>query len=171
MKAIYLFVTLFISVTSTTTEKGVAPVRFQIKNAGIMVEGTISDWEYEIQWNGKKLSECRLSGKANPATIDTGIKLRDKHLQGRQYFHIEKFPTIALQSKKIASKGKGKYVGVFDLQIKDVIREIEISFTVTSKSNQLIFSGEFIINRLDYQIGEKSMVLSDDVTIFIELVK
>lgn len=171
MKAIYLFTALFISLVSVNPEKGIEPIRFQIKNAGITVDGTISDWEYDIVWDAKKSANCKINGRANPASIDTGIKLRDKHLQGRQYFHTEKFPSITLQSKKILSKGKGNYAGTFDLQIRDVIKEIEIPFTVTPKNDKLIFSGEFSINRLDYHIGEKSIVLSDDVTIFIELVK
>lgn len=171
MKAIYLFTALFISLFSVNTEKGIEPIRFQIKNAGITVAGTISDWEFDIVWDAKKSANCKITGRANPASIDTGIKLRDKHLQGRQYFHAEKFPSITLQSKKILSKGKGKYSGIFDLQIRGVIKEIEIPFTVISKNDKLMFSGEFIINRLDYHIGEKSMVLSNDVTIFIELVK
>jgi polyisoprenoid-binding protein YceI len=170
MKAIYLFISIFISVFSTPTEKGKEPVQFQIKNAGITVDGTISDWEYAIVWDIKKLANCKISGRANPVSIDTGIKLRDKHLLGRQYFHVEKFPAITLQSKRILSKGKGRYIGVFDLQIRDVRKEIELPFTVTSKNNQLIFTGEFIINRLDYQLGEPSMVLNNEVTIFIELV-
>ena len=168
MKTIYLFITLFIFVFSTTTEKGIEPVRFQIKNAGITVDGTISDWEYDIVWDAKKLANCKISGRANPSSIDTGIKLRDKHLLGRQYFHIDQYPAITLTSKKITAKSKGSYVGVFDLQIRDVKKEIEIPFMVSKSNNQQQFKGEFIINRLDFGIGESSLVLSDEVKVMIE---
>jgi polyisoprenoid-binding protein YceI len=169
MKSIYLFISLFIFVFSTTTEKGIEPVRFQIKNAGITVDGTISDWEYEIVWDAKKLANCKISGRANPASIDTGIKLRDKHLQGRQYFLVEKFPVISLQSKKIVAKGKGNYIGIFELQIREVKKEIEIPFTVITSSHKQYFKAEFSINRLDFNIGETSLVLGDEVRIIIEI--
>ncbi len=167
MQAIYLLITLFISVVSTTTEEGIEPVRFQIKNAGITVDGTISDWEYEIVWDAKKLSSCKISGHANPRSIDTGIKLRDNHLMGRQYFNVEKFPVITLQSKKFISHGKGKYTGTFELQIKDVIKEIDIPCTVSRSNNQQQFKAEFIINRLDFKLGESSIVLSDEVKVVL----
>jgi polyisoprenoid-binding protein YceI len=170
MKTIYLFISLFIFVFSTTTEKGIEPIRFQIKNAGITVDGTISDWEYEIVWDAKKLANCKISGRANPASIDTGIKLRDKHLQGRQYFHIDQYPDITLTSKKITTKSKGSYVGVFDLQIRDVIKEIEIPFTVITSSHKQYFKAEFSINRLDFNIGESSLVLGDEVRVVIDLI-
>ncbi len=168
MKPIYLFITLFTSVFSTTIEKGVEPIRFQIKNAGITVNGTISDWEYEFVWDAKKLANCSISGRANPIAIDTGIKLRDKHLQGRQYFHAEKFPVISLQSKKIISTKKGNYKGIFELQIRDVKKEIEIPFSVTTSSHKQYFKAEFNINRLDFYLGESSLVLGDEVKVFIE---
>ena len=152
-------------------EKGVEPVRFQIKNAGITVEGTISDWEYDIQWDAKKLANCKIEGTANPASINTGIKLRDKHLLGRQYFHIDQFPVISLQSKSINAKGKNNYVGVFDLQIRDVKKEIEIPFMAIPSGKHQTFRAEFSINRLDYGLGEKSLVLSDDVKIIIEIIR
>jgi len=156
---------------NTNVENGVDPIRFQIKNAGITVDGSISDWEYEINWDAKKLANCKIEGTANPASIYTGIKLRDKHLLGRQYFHTDQFPLINLQSKKISANGKNNYIGVFDLQIRDVKKEIEIPFTVITSGKQQTYKAEFMINRLDYELGEKSLVLSDDVKIFIEIVR
>jgi len=170
MKVISLLLILIIPF-DFNFEKGTEPVSFQIKNAGITVDGTISDWEYDIVWDVKKIANCKISGRANPSSIDTGIKLRDKHLLGRQYFHIDQYPAITLTSKKITAKSKGSYVGVFDLQIRDAIKEIEIPFTVSTSNNQQQFKGEFIINRLDFGIGESSLVLSDEVKVMIELVK
>ncbi|HMP98509.1 MAG TPA: YceI family protein [Cyclobacteriaceae bacterium] len=171
MKAVCSFILFSISIFSTSIEKGVEPIRFQIKNAGITVDGTISDWEYDIVWDAKKLANCKISGRANPASIDTGIKLRDKHLQGRQYFHVEKFSFISLQSKIIVAKGKGNYTGTFDLQIRDVIKEIEIPFTIVTSSHKQYFKAEFNINRLDFNIGESSLVLGDEVRVEISLEK
>jgi len=156
---------------NANVEKGEEPIRFQLKNAGITVHGTISDWEYEIYWDAKKLANCKVTGTANPATINTGIKLRDKHLLGRQYFHTDQFPLISLQSKKIRAKGKNSYVGVFDLQIRGVKKEIEVPFTVVVVGQLQVFKAEFSLNRLDFGVGESSLVLSDEVKVMIELKK
>lgn len=150
------------------SHKPVNPIQFQIKNAGITVDGTIADWEVELNFDAKKLPQSSIRGTANPTTIDTGIKLRDMHLLGRQYFHTEKYPKISLQSKSFKSIGKNGYVGIFELQIRDVKREIEIPFSVTTNEKQRKFKGEFTIDRMDFGLGENSLVLSDEVRVLME---
>jgi polyisoprenoid-binding protein YceI len=161
----FLLVPLLLSAQSFKPEN---PIQFKIKNAGITVDGLISDWEVEVNFDPKKLAQSSIRGKANPESIQTGIKLRDKHLHGREYFHIQKFPFISLESKSFQSKGKNAFVGIFELQIRDVKREIEIPFTLTQTGKQHKFKGEFVIDRLDFGLGEKSLVLSDEVRVVVE---
>lgn len=155
-------------ILSAQTVKPSQPIRFQIKNAGLTVDGTLSEWEIEMDFDAKRLDKSSIKGSANPGSIDTGIKLRDKHLQGRQYFYTEKFPLLSLQSQSLSSKGKGAFVGVFDLRIRDVVKQVEIPFTVSESGKQKRFKGSFTIDRLEYGIGEKSLVLADEVLITIE---
>lgn len=169
MSIMLLFVVLFFpTFLSAQTFKPENSIQFKIKNAGITVDGTISDWEVMVDFDPKKLAQSSIRGKANPESIQTGIKLRDKHLHGREYFHIQKFPFISLESKTFQSKGKNAFFGIFELQIRDVIREVEIPFTLTQTGKQRKFKGEFVIDRLDFGLGEKSLVLSDEVRVVIE---
>ncbi|MCC5938940.1 MAG: YceI family protein [Lunatimonas sp.] len=144
------------------------PIRFQIKNAGITVEGTFSDWAVEVDFDPKKLKHSSIRGTANPTSIDTGIKLRDKHLLGRQYFNTGSFPEIRLESKAFRATGKNAFIGVFDLTIRDISRELEIPFTVIQAGSKRRFAGEFVIDRLDFGLGEKSLVLSDEVIVKVD---
>lgn len=161
----FLIVPFLLSAQSFKPEN---PIQFKIKNAGITVDGLISDWEVMVDFDPKKLTQSSIRGKANPESIQTGIKLRDKHLHGREYFHIEKFSFISLESKSFRSKGKNAFIGIFELQIRDVKREIEIPFTLSQTGKQQMFKGEFTIDRLDYGLGEKSLVLSDEVRVVVE---
>ncbi|WP_373494867.1 YceI family protein [Aquiflexum sp.] len=153
---------------SAQTFKPENPIQFKIKNAGITVDGTISDWEVAVEFDPKKLTQSSILGSANPAGIQTGIKLRDKHLQGREYFYIQKFPLISLKSKSFRSNGKNSFIGIFELQIRDVMKEVEIPFTLAQTGKNRKFKGEFVIDRLDYGLGEKSLVLSDEVRVVVE---
>jgi polyisoprenoid-binding protein YceI len=161
----FLLVPLLLSAQSIKPEN---PIQFKIKNAGITVDGTISDWEVVVDFDPKKLGQSSIRGTANPASIQTGIKLRDKHLQGREYFHIQKYPEVKLQSKSFKTSGKNAFIGIFELQIRDVKKEVEIPFTVIQTGKQRKFKGEFVIDRLDFGLGEKSLVLSDEVRVYIE---
>ena len=167
IKAFLIFL-LFPFSLSAQTYKPENPIQFKIKNAGITVDGTISDWELEVNFDAKKLTQSSIKGTANPASIDTGIKLRDKHMQGRQYFYTEKFPLIHLTSKSFTAKGKNAFTGIFELQIRHIMKEVEIPFTLTHTGKKRKFKGEFVIDRLDLGLGEKSLVLSDEVRVVVE---
>jgi polyisoprenoid-binding protein YceI len=104
------------------------------------------------------------------ASINTGIKKRDKDLQMRKYFDVEKYPRIKMISKRIKHIEKNKYKGTFDLTIKGVTKQVEIPFTYTGKNNEGMFLTEFRLNRRDYGVGSNSLILSDEATVFIEVV-
>lgn len=164
-----LLVVLFVSFSLLAqTIKPENTIQFKIKNAGIIVDGTISDWMVEVDFDPKKLGASSIRGTANPISIETGIKLRDRHLQGREYFDVKKYPEIRLQSKSFKANGKNTFIGIFELQIRDVKKEIEIPFFVANSEKQRKFKGEFVIDRLDFGLGEKSLVLSDEVRVYLE---
>jgi polyisoprenoid-binding protein YceI len=138
-------------------------IQFSIKNAGIAVVGSLSDWEVEVNFDPKKLDKSTIKGVAFPKSIETGISLRDRHLQGRQYFNSEKYPQITLSSTSFQAKGKGAFVGIFEVQIKETRKSMEVHFTVSGTGQNRRYSGEFTLNRLDFGIGEKSLILSEEV--------
>ena len=144
-------------------------ITFKIKNAGITVDGSFSDLQAEIKFNPKDLDKSILKASVGVASINTGIKKRDKDLQMRKYFHVEKYPRIKMTSKKIKHVEKDKYKGTFDLTIKGVTKQLEIPFTYASKDHEGKFSAEFKVNRRDFGVGTNSLILSDEATVFIEV--
>lgn len=145
-------------------------ITFKIKNAGITVDGSFSDLKADIKFDPKNLEKSVLNASVGVATIDTEIKKRDKDLQMKKYFYVEKYPRINMTSKKIKHVEKDKYKGTFDLTIKGVTKQIEIPFTYTGKDNEGKFSAEFKVNRRDFGVGSNSLILSDEATVFIEVI-
>jgi polyisoprenoid-binding protein YceI len=146
-------------------------VKFQIKNAGITVDGQFKEASFDVRFDPKNLKDSFLRGKVRSSSIDTGISLRDRHLQGRQYFKSDFYPEISLESKRIQSKGKNEFEGVFELKIKDVRKEMLIPFSAVKKGNGHFFKANFTLDRLEFGIGEKSLVLGDEVVVWIEFQK
>ena len=145
-----------------------APVNFIIKNAGVKVNGLIEGLEGFIILNSQNESLSKIEGTLDPNTIKTGITLRDNHLKKTDYFNVKEFPKIRMTSTSITKNSKGKYIGNFDLVIKDIKKNIEIPFSVSSKNNVHSLRGEFSINRLDFNLGENSIILSDNVLVKID---
>jgi polyisoprenoid-binding protein YceI len=142
-------------------------VEFKIKNMGFTVNGTMGVNSIELKQPSADATTWSIEGSAEPATISTGINLRDKHLKKADYFDAGNYPAIRLQSTAIASKGKNTYEGKFNLTIKTITKVIIIPFTIIKNNQSINLEGEFNINRLDYKLGEESSILADDVKIKI----
>jgi polyisoprenoid-binding protein YceI len=143
-------------------------VKFAIKNAGIKVDGSFSELDALIIFDEK---ETNNSFKATVAanTINTGIDARDNHLKKESYFNVEKYPFITIESSKITALGKGKYLANCTVKIKGITKQISLPFTYSFVNNIALIKGNFVLNRLDFKVGESSFLLADDVIIYIEI--
>ncbi|MBU1823041.1 MAG: YceI family protein [Bacteroidetes bacterium] len=165
---IVLFQWLFFSLLSTPVQEGPA-VRFEITNAGITVNGYFKESTFTLAFDPENLKSSSLAGKVKVASIQTGIGLRDRHLQGRQYFVADTYPEISMWSKSISREGNNTYLGVFYIRIKEITREAIVPFRVEKQSGKLRFTARFTLNRLDYGIGENSLILSNEVTVLLDV--
>jgi polyisoprenoid-binding protein YceI len=142
-------------------------VEFRIENAGIEVSGIFEHVSVEINFDERKLDESTIIAKARPKDIRTGIPIRDKHLQKSDYFHTDKFPEITLTSTLFKKIGRYKILGTFTLTIKGFRKEITIPFNIVHEGNATTYSGSFEINRLDFGLGEESLILDKRVKVFL----
>ena len=74
-----------------------------------------------------------------------------------------------MKSVSIKHNNGSNYTGTFNLTIKDKTNQVQIPFTYSENGNTANFKGSFKIKRSDYGVGGKSMVMSDDVTISIDV--
>jgi polyisoprenoid-binding protein YceI len=103
---------------------------FTISNLGVnTVEGRFHDFDGELTWTGN-VADLQLTGTIAVESIDTGIRLRDRHLRGADYFDVATFPEITYRSTT-AEWVDGEIVISGDLRIKDVTREIRLTATIS----------------------------------------
>ena len=144
-------------------------VPFSIRNAGLEVQGTLAGVEADIAFHPSDLARSHITATADPATLQTGIGLRDKHLQGPDYFDAKTHPCIRLRSKAFRKTGKDAFNGWFEVTIKGVTKETSIPFTVRRVGVSTEYRGNFELDRLDFNLGEESPILDRKVRIFITL--
>ncbi|NML63869.1 YceI family protein [Hymenobacter sp. RP-2-7] len=137
-------------------------VRFEIVNAGFTVQGTLGGLQAMGQFDPAQLAQAHIRATVPVSTIQTGISLRDKHLQKPDYFDAAQFPVLSMQSTAFRSLGGGQYEGTFTLTIKGISHEVRVPFTVSAARE---LQGSFHLNRLDYGIGKSSLVLANDVAV------
>jgi polyisoprenoid-binding protein YceI len=166
MLKIFIFALLLLSSPTPDSLKFVSgKIDFTIRNMGFAVDGSMGGVDIVLTQPSANAATWTIEGTADPSTIATGIALRDKHLQKQDYFDVDHFPKIRLRSVTIKSKGGDRYDGIFALTIKDITRNVVIPFVVKKNGDLTTMEGTFTINRLDYSLGEKSTILSDDVKI------
>lgn len=145
-------------------------VKFEVKNAGITVEGEMSGLEAFIFFGEKNPDQTSMKATIDPSTVDTGIGIRDNHLKRSDYFDVEKFPEIKMVSRKFKKGSKNSLEGTFDLSIKNVTRQVTIPFTITRDQDLLRIEAIFLINRLDYNLGEESFIMDEEEKVLIEII-
>lgn len=174
MRKFIIYITCFfifplsISAQNTSWKVSKYKVKFTIKNAGIKVDGSFSalDASMIFDENGTNNS-FKATVAAN--SINTGIDARDNHLKKETYFNVEKYPAISIESSKITALGNGKYLANCTVKLKGITKQISIPFTYSFVNNIAFFKGSFVLNRLDFKVGESSFVLADDVLIYLEI--
>jgi polyisoprenoid-binding protein YceI len=140
-------------------------IDFTINNAGFDVKGTMKIMHAEIQFHPNHLDKSSMKVIVDPSSVETGIAIRDKHLQRSDYFDVAHHPEILIQSLYFKKIDKHKYTGEFAITIKSITRHVSIPFIVERIGDDFQYQGSFTINRLDFQLGEESLTLSNSVKI------
>ncbi|MES2809661.1 MAG: YceI family protein [Bacteroidota bacterium] len=168
-----LILPLILLTTAVSAQKVVilkSSVKFQLKNLGVNTGGTINGLQANIVFNPANLETGSIEATLDANTINTDNDQRDTHLRKEEYFDVAKYPTITMKSVSLKHKSGDKYVGQFNITIKDKTKAFEVPFTYTTDpSNTATFKGGLKLNRLDFGVGGKSLVMGNEVSIAIEV--
>ncbi len=150
-----------------TVTKGT--IGFQIKNMGINTEGSFGGLEAAIQFDKDHLSTSNITASVDTRTLSSENEMRDKHLKKEDYFDVDEYPKITMKSISFKHKSGNNYLGVFDLTIKTTTKRIVLPFAYIVNGSTTVYKGSFKINRLDFNVGNHSMILSNEATISINV--
>ncbi len=145
-------------------------VKFGIKNFGFNVSGTFTGLKGKIVFNPNNIASSYFNVTVESATINTGNGSRDGHLKKDEYFDVEKFPVLSFVSTKVSNSNKpGMLFIEGNISIKGVTKSVSFPFKVNTVANGHTFTGEFKLNRRDFNVGGGSMVLSDNLTVSLSI--
>jgi polyisoprenoid-binding protein YceI len=175
MKNIFILTAIIFSGTGLFAQQ-YAPVdagssvKFAIKNFGLNVDGSFKGLQGKITFRAENLATSLFNVSVDAATVNTGNGSRDGHLKKGDYFDVAKYPRINFASTKITAGGKsGQYIVEGTFTIKGISKTVSFPFAVSSGASGNLFTGKFKINRRDFKVGGNSLVLSDDVTVTLNV--
>ncbi len=143
-------------------------VGFAIKMMGLEVDGSFSGLKCNLTFDKNELSG--IYATVNASTINTKNSLRDRHLkEKKEFFEPELYPLISLKSTKITKQAEGKYMGVFQLTIKNITKEINVPMELTTEGNKGVLKSNFTINRQNWNFGGDTPGMADNVKVKLKL--
>lgn len=172
-KLVFQVLTLGMITLQTLAQTDAAAIKtnvsFIIKNAGIQVEGTFGEVYTDLRWDEQVPENSTITARVVVGSIDTGIRARDRHLLKEDYFHATQYPDIRIKSRKISRKDNQHWEGEFDLTMRGITKTLIIPFTCRKTAEALIFTAQFSLNRLDFQVGTSSWLMSDLVRVRVRM--
>jgi len=163
MPHLLISIFLFLPLTRYTAVDPQSSIKFSIKNFGVATTGTFTGLRGDVETDAQgAIIRAQLSVEAS--TINTGIGLRDNHLRKEKYFDAKNYPRIQFVSSQIVKEGN-QWIAVGKITIKKTSRETRIPFSVESKNNNLILTGKFSLNRRDFNVGDGSLSLADNLDV------
>ena len=127
------------------------------------VEGRFTDLKGDFIL-AEKFEDSKVNATVQVKSIDTGIQKRDDHLRSKEFFDVEKYPAMKLETKKITGK-PDSFELTAKLTIKDVTKEVVFTGKYTGSVKDpwgqqraaLQLKGK--INRQDFNVKYDEKVL------------
>lgn len=146
------------------TDQG-STITFMIKNFGFDTKGSFSGIDGTITWDPQHPDRSLFDVSIDATTINTDNSMRDEHLKQDDYFNTVRYPRIRFVSAGVTGPGRGGHFTLNGkLTIKNTTKDISFPFIVTSLGDDLIFKGDFTINRRDFDVGGSSTI-SNQLTV------
>lgn len=163
-----LFCTVHALAQNYTAVDAGSAIKFNIKNLGLNVTGSFKGLKGKINFDPSNLAAASVSVSVDASTINTGNTSRDKHLKKEDYFNVSNYPELSFVSTKITG-GAGVFQIEGSLTIKGVSKAISFPFTAKQEGNGYRFTGQFSINRRNFNVGGSSWVLSDNLIVSLNV--
>lgn len=139
-------------------------INFSIKNAGVTVNGTFESWKKDVSIKDDDLENSTFNGVIEVKSINTGIRMRDRDLMKKSYFYEEAYPMITFKSNKIKKSSDNTYRVEGNLVIRDKKKSITLALEKETEGGKTYYATSIELNRRDFDVGGRSVMLSDDLT-------
>jgi polyisoprenoid-binding protein YceI len=143
-----------LAATPWKTDPKQSKVAFIGTQAGAEVEVVFQHFTADIQFDPKDLSTSKFTVVIDLQSVNSKDKERDDIIRGADLFAVARWPTARYTADKFTDKGGGKFVGVGNLTIRDVTREVPIEFTHQTDASGTWLKGQTKLKRLDFGVGQ-----------------
>jgi polyisoprenoid-binding protein YceI len=154
-------------------------VGFSIRHFVSNVSGRFRDFDGVVKYDKANPAASSVEFTVKAASIDTANNDRDEHLRSKDFFDVQKFPTLTFTSTKVVAKDANNLEVTGNLTMHGVTKPVTIPVSLlgtvkTPKGEKAGFETNFKLDRKEYGINwnnvlDSGPVLGDDVKVNIEI--
>lgn len=166
-----IFLSLFAMLLFSVAVQAQNSIKFRIKNAGMTVPGYFGSFKPAVSYDKANPANSKFICTVDVSSINTNNSGRDKHLKNKDFFDVEKYPTMKFESTSVSAVSASKINVTGNLTIKNVTKKVTFETTVSEQGGKTIFKSTLLINRINYSVGTQSWTLADDLYIDLNIEK
>ena len=107
------------------TQGAHAFVEFRIQHLGYSwLMGRFNTFDGDFEYDAKAPEKSAINVEIQTASIDSNHAERDKHLRGKDFLNVKKFPTASFKSTGFESTGEGKGILTGEFTLHGVTKTI-----------------------------------------------
>lgn len=129
-------------------------INFKYQQMGVFMNGKFEKFDADISFSPENADQGSVKFQVELASVDTGTSDGNDEVVKSTWFNTEEFPVASFTSNKIEQTGENDYLvsGILNIKGNDIETQVPATFTPTDNGGN--FTGEFTINRGDFNIGE-----------------
>ncbi len=132
------------------------------------ITGKFEKFSGSIVFDENSLDKSFFKVKVDVKSLSTGNILKTKSALSSEWFHASQYPAIDFASSKVEKAG-ATYKVTGDLTIRGITRPVTIPFAFVNEGSEGVFSGEFVVNRIDFEVGSEESEVEYDVKVIIKV--
>jgi polyisoprenoid-binding protein YceI len=148
-------------------------ISFVTKQMGVPLEGHFKKFDAQISFDIAKPDAAKIAFTVDSGSATLGAPESDAELPKAAWFNAAKFPQASFQSSSLKALGAGKYQVTGKLTIKGNTKDIDVTVALTQASGVTTATGQFVLKRLTYKIGDgewaDTSMVADDVQVKFKL--
>jgi polyisoprenoid-binding protein YceI len=148
-------------------------IKFAVK-ASVSIDGTFDHWDAALTFTSDHAVDGVLDIKIQAASVDTGSRMKDDKLKGKDFFNSEQDPFITFRSTKIVRTGPNTFDMPGTFTIRGVSKPETLTFTGTrdKSSGHGEIKGTMAFDRKEFGMnsGIPFIRIADRVEVNVDLV-
>lgn len=149
-------------------------ITFTYTQMGARVYGTFGKFDAKLDFDSANPTAARAELTIQLDSIDAGNSDANSELQKPGWFNTAAYPVAKFESSSVKPLANNRYEVSGKLTLKGQTRDVSAQISLDPQHSIGVFSGEFILNREDFGIGEGEWadvgIISNDIHIKFRVV-